>query len=48
MTGMVKIAMNDGDNIVGKKNKDFDVDIEVAGVGIANRHSNLNFNEDSR
>ena len=48
MSGMVKIPMNNGDNIVGKKNKEFDVDVQVGGVGIANRHSNLNFSEDDR
>lgn len=40
--------MRQGDNIVGKKNKEFDPDILVSGAGIANRHANLNFSEDDR
>lgn len=48
MSGKVKFSMKNGDNFVGKKNKEYDPDILVSGAGIAIRHANLNFSEDDR
>ena len=37
MSGMIKYALNEGDNYVGKKNNDFTPAIAIQGVGIANK-----------
>ena len=35
MSGMIKYALNEGDNYVGKKNAEFTPSISLQGVGIA-------------
>jgi len=35
MSGMVKIAMKEGDNIAGKGSDDIEPDIKLSGAGIA-------------
>ena len=34
MSGMFKYAMNEGKNIIGKKQGDYEPDITISGVGI--------------
>ena len=48
MSGMIKYALNEGDNYVGKKNADFTPSIALQGVGIAIKQCCLNFNSDDR
>lgn len=48
MSGMVKYALNEGDNYIGKKNAQFTPSISLQGVGIANKQCCLNFNGDDR
>lgn len=48
MSGMFKYALNDGDNVAGKKNADFIPQILLTGVGIANKQCDINFNGDER
>lgn len=37
MSGMIKYALTNGDNFVGKKNAQFEPAISIQGVGIANK-----------
>jgi len=37
MSGMIKFALNEGDNFIGKKNADFTPSIAIQGVGVANK-----------
>jgi hypothetical protein len=37
MSGMIKYALSEGDNYVGKKNAQFTPAISLQGVGIANK-----------
>ena len=48
MSGMVKYALNEGDNYIGKKNAEFSPSISIQGVGIANRQCCLNYNGDEK
>ena len=48
MTGMIKKALKQGNNIVGKESKDFKPDIIVSGVGIAQKHCLINYDAASR
>ena len=48
MSGMIKYALNEGDNYIGKKNQQFTPSISLQGVGIANKQCCLNFNGDDR
>ena len=48
MSGMIKFALNEGDNYIGKKNAEFTPSIAIQGVGIANKQCCLNFNSDDR
>lgn len=48
MTGMFKQAMNDGENVIGKANKEYTPDIKISGVGIANRHCIIKYDPESR
>ena len=48
MTGMIKFALNEGDNFIGKKNADFTPAIAIQGVGIANKQCCLNYNGDDK
>ena len=48
MSGMIKFALNQGDNYVGKKNAEFTPPIAIQGVGIANKQCCLNFSDDDR
>ena len=48
MSGMVKYALNEGDNYVGKKNAQFTPSIALQGVGIANKQCCLNYNSDDK
>ena len=40
--------MKEGDNTIGKKNKDYEPDISINGVGIANRHCVIDYDPSSR
>lgn len=48
MSGMIKYALNEGDNYVGKKNAEFNPSISIQGVGIANKQCCLNYNSDDK
>ena len=48
MSGMIKYALNEGDNFIGKKNAEFTPSIQIQGVGIANKQCCLNFNGDEK
>ena len=48
MSGMIKHALNEGDNFIGKKNADFTPSIAIQGVGVANKQCCLNYNGDER
>ena len=48
MSGMIKYALNEGDNYIGKKNAQFEPHILISGPGIANKHSLLNYNHDEK
>lgn len=48
MSGMIKHALNEGDNYIGKKNAHFEPNILISGPGIANKHSILNYNSDEK
>ena len=47
MTGKVKKAFKQGENIIGKQNKDFEPDIIISGVGISARHSVVSYDDAS-
>ena len=48
MSGMIKKAMKDGSNFMGKENKDFTPDIPINGVGITNKHCLIKYDSGSR
>lgn len=48
MSGMIKYALSEGDNYVGKKNAEFTPAIALQGVGIANKQCCLNYNGDDK
>ena len=48
MNGIIKYALNEGDNYIGKKNAQFTPSIAIQGVGIANKQCCLNYNSDER
>ena len=48
MTGMIKKAFNQGENVIGKSTKDFQPDIAISGVGISNRHCVVTFDQNTR
>ena len=48
MNGMIKYALNEGDNYIGKTNAQFTPSIAIQGVGIANKQCCLNYNGDGR
>ena len=48
MTGMIKKAFSQGENVIGKQTKDFQPDVAISGVGIANRHCVVTFDTNTR
>lgn len=48
MSGMIKFALNEGDNYIGKKNAQFTPSISIQGVGIANKQCCLIYNSDDK
>lgn len=45
---MFKYALKGGDNVLGKKSKDYAPDVTLSGVGISGRQCALNFNLEER
>jgi len=48
MSGMFKYPLKDGDNICGKKNKEYTPHIPLNGVGIAQQQCTFLYNSDNR
>ena len=48
MTGMIKKALIEGDNIIGRETNDFTPNLVISGAGIANKHCLIKYNEGPR
>ena len=48
MTGMFKAPLNDGQTIIGKVTKEYSPHVKISGVGIANRHCLIEYDQDTR
>ena len=46
MSGMIKKALRQGENIIGKQNKEIIPDIAISGVGIAPTHCIIMYDDD--
>ena len=48
LTGKIKHYFKDGNNLLGKPHGDEIPDINISGLGVANRHNQIKFDEGSK
>jgi hypothetical protein len=47
MSGMIKKALKNADNYMGRQTKEFEPDVPISGVGIAAQHCLIKYDEES-